>query len=258
MLRLTCLLVFAAVGYSLDGAPSLQPPRLRCPPGPPRCANPTTNPLTGCPSCEHSNCKFRGCVRYGAFGPSWRPDDCTTCFCDHTHQERCSVSSCAQPNCGGYPVVHKPGQCCPECDFNINRDACGVVPAGVKTMSLALGGKCREEVQLHACDKTDPFFVEEDGQWYECRPTRSLVQMKLSQTCLRETSVSHMTYADVTACQRRRVAPSQLPQDFDPEPRSCAFYVEPREEPESPDRPDESGDGPELPGLPELPPLNLQ
>lgn len=193
------------------------------------CANPHFDPETGCSSCEGSRCNFRGCVKYGAFGPSWRPDNCTLCHCDDQGQSSCTRIECSEPDCHGYPIIHEQGKCCCECDYGIAADVCGVVPDGVKSLYLALGdSSCQEDVLFHHCDKG---IFTEGRDWYECIIGTAKVTKELSETCRFDTYISHVTYEDVTTCEKRKLGTQEIPQDFDPNPYSCALYIEEEEEP---------------------------
>lgn len=196
-----------------------------CPPA--HCADPHFDPTTGCSSCEGSGCPFRGCVKYGAFGPTWRPDNCTICSCsDETGKPVCTKIECSAPaDCHGRPLVHKPGRCCPECDYGVARDACGVVPGVERSLYLALGDLgCQQDVLFHRCDKNF-FYLEEEKGWFECVVQMSQVSKELSEECQFKTHVSHVTHEDVTGCERRRLEYFDIPPDLDPDPYECAFYV---------------------------------
>ena len=192
------------------------------------CADPERSPLDpkDCsPSnCDNSQCKFRGCVHYGAFGPQWMPDPCTICSC-HDRQELCTIIDCsADLECYGYPKRVKEGDCCETCDFGVPENECGVVPNGVKSLYTALGDKdCQTDVVVHGCNKQ--FVLGEDEKIYRCRPVETTQTHTLDQGC--RNGVSEVTYADVSSCVKEEVSSWQIPQDLDFSPRKCNSYVEP-------------------------------
>lgn len=199
-----------------------------CPPA--FCEDPVLVSNSGkeCPSCEASRCKFRGCVHYGAFGPTWMPDNCTICRCEN-HQESCTTIECDErKECYGYPLVKKQGQCCEECDFGISKDDCGVMPEGTKSLYAALGDQsCQRDVVLHRCDKRF-MFDRNEKKWYWCVPVMSVksVSFKDNEVDCRA-GVKNVTYEDITACYKKEMSQSMIPQDYDPGVNDCNFYVQP-------------------------------
>ena len=197
------------------------------------CADPRYDPATGCNSCEHSQCLFSGCVRYGAFGPTWRPDNCTQCFCEH-HRPMNSTSSCittqcpSEIDCYGYPTIHKPGRCCPECDYGLSDDECGLIPHRTELLNLTLGyASCEDEILFHRCNTN---YIIEGSDWFVCQLNMSRVMKKLSHKCRFNTYISHVTYEDITTCGKRLLQPHEFPQDYDSDPYSCTLYVDPEVE----------------------------
>ena len=192
------------------------------------CADPEADPqYTGnCPpsNCDNSQCKFRGCVHFGAFGPQWMPDPCTICSC-HDAQELCTEIKCEESlECYGYPSRVKEGECCPSCDYGVSENECGVIPAGVKSLYTALGDhSCQRDVLLYGCDKH--YFRGKDGKYYQCRAVETVRTLDMGEEC--DANVHQVTYMDTERCNKEVVLPSELPQDLDLEPRSCALYVEP-------------------------------
>ena len=177
-----------------------------------------------CPNCDKSECKFRGCVHFGAFGPQWSPDPCTFCSC-HRKRELCTKIECEDNlECYGYPSLVKEGDCCPTCDFGVPEDECGLIPTGIKSLYTALGDhSCLKDVVVHGCDKD--FIAGKDGKFYRCRPMESLHHQEMGKECYN--SVHQVTYMDIERCIKEEISSSELPQDLDFAPKSCAFYAEP-------------------------------
>ena len=170
---------------------------------------------------------LRGCVHHGAFFTSWKPDDCTECFCEDG-QEICTAIDCAPLNCYDYPTLHRPGRCCPECDFNISASECGVIPVATTSVNVtvALGdGSCQQSVVLYRCDKN--FIVEDDGTWYMCDPMQGEVtrQVRDLPTPGCGPAVSQVTYETVTSCERRELSDYEILQDYEFYPFDCYYIV---------------------------------
>ena len=175
---------------------------------------------TICPSCESSLCKFRGCVHFGPFGPIWLPDNCTFCGC-YRGEEFCNVFECPEKNCYGYPLVNITGKCCPECDYGIKKNECGVIPQGERSLYVALGDfSCQHEVIKYGCDKR--FINSEDGKRYACYP---ILKEKILPLKGCRAGVKRVVYEDVAECEKREIGLSRVPQD--PNPTKCSLYVEP-------------------------------
>ncbi len=192
-----------------------------CPPA--ECADPVYSPDSCCPSCESSNCRFRGCVHFGAFGPRWLPDSCTICSCLNG-EERCTHIECTVPQCFGYPTKVKKGECCPVCDFGIPEDECAPVPVSRKAMYVALGDEsCLDEVTMHGCDKD---FLLRDGIIMKCVPSEKLMAHRFTQ---RECPVRKVTYKDVKGCEAKRASAAEIPEDLDLTPSECQLYFNPSE-----------------------------
>ena len=192
-----------------------------CPPL--TCADPAPpEPGRCCSSCANSTCLFRGCVYYGAFGPSWRPDPCTICFCD-SGEERCSEIPCDTPECFGFPLMTRNYSCCPECDFGIGDDECGPIPVRKQGLYVALGDEsCHSEVVIHECDKT---FVYKNGQIMKCEPGR---RRNMAHRLGGECPIRRVVYTDVRDCHLRVPSRHEIPQDdiFGPDLDECPFYFE--------------------------------
>ena len=197
-----------------------------CPPV--TCADPEDDPQhTGnCrySNCGNSKCKFRGCVHFGAFGPQWMPDPCTICSC-HKNEELCTEIECEDnTECYGYPSRVKEGDCCASCDFGVSDEECGVILTGTKSLYVALGDQsCQKDVVLHGCNKD--YIAGKDGKFYQCRAEQSLHKQEMGEECCN--SVHEVTYVDTDRCIKEEILPSELPQDLDFTPKSCAIYVEP-------------------------------
>lgn len=217
-LLLVTLLISEARG-SLD--------QTHCPPA--TCADGFYDPKTSCYSCEESQCMLRGCVHSGAFFTTWMPDNCTVCQC-LDKEKLCTTIECAPLQCYGYPTVHRSGKCCPECDFNVSKYDCGAVPVATKSLYVSLGDEtCRRDVLEYACDKH--YIIEDDGEWFACEPVREEVTQSFADVpggggCGQR--ISHMTYKAVARCEKRRLSDVEIPQDYDPEPHRCHYYVDPQ------------------------------
>ena len=177
----------------------------------PLCANPTLKPGECCPTCEDSNCKFKGCVNFNVSldgRTQWAPQPCLICHCDiEQNQPLCAMIDCGptptEAECLGYPVVRKPNRCCAECDFGVTDDTCQVVP------QVSLSGGIRDEIQVtatrgrqscsnliipHTCDKVA--FRSGDKK-FRCEPVEGKKMTNFDQSC----PISKATYTDVTKCR---------------------------------------------------------
>lgn len=214
-----CLLVLAGPATSQDHAP--------CPPA--HCADPTYDPKTSCYSCKGSHCMLRGCVHNGAFSTTWMPDNCTVCRCE-AKMEVCTTIECSPVECYGFPTITKPGKCCPECDFGVGPTQCRAVPKTTRSLYVSLGdNSCRQDVVEQECDKN--IIYEDDGEygaWFECEPVREEVTQPVADLPGCVDRISHVTYKTVTHCEKRRLSQEEIPLDYDPEPHSCYFYVDPQ------------------------------
>ena len=227
LLICTLLATTLVSAVKIEDTATADPPTAPCDPNeecPSRdCADPIyPQGYQCCPSCEHSNCTFRGCVHYGAFFPTWRPDPCTSCWC-HGGAEQCSITSCPALNCYGFPEITSENECCRKCDFGIARDECGPVPVGVKSLYVALGDdSCQTDVLIHQCDKE---FVFKGGTWYECTAVEKMTSKRMGRSCDKFRRVVHN---DVAECVLKELDDIDLPQDdFNPYPRTdCGYYVD--------------------------------
>ena len=191
------------------------------------CADPTVSE-DGCESCDNSSCMYKGCVSYGAFFPSWKPDPCTFCVCVDG-QEECTISECGEePICHGYPLVTKPGQCCPECDYGIPKDDCGVIPYKIQSLYVSLGDySCQTDVLMHKCDKTY-IYNSEERAYYLCIEIEGVRQIEMADKC--ESRIHEVTYKDAKECETKKVHDiSELIHVipiYDDVSEHCAFFVE--------------------------------
>ena len=178
----------------------------------PLCTNPTLKSGECCPTCEDSNCKFKGCVNFNVSVDSrtqWAPQPCLICQCDvEQNQPLCAAIDCGPPpteaECLGYPVVTKPNKCCAECDFGVPDDTCQLVPQ----VSLRAGGtqeiqitatrgrqSCSSLVISQTCDKAA--FRSAGGKRFRCEPVEGKKMVTFDPSC----PISRATYTDVTRCR---------------------------------------------------------
>ena len=179
---------------------------LNCPR--PLCANPVFVEGECCPSCENSQCKFRGCVQFlgepGSETVQWKPDRCTTCMCEDA-QTLCGAMGCRRPDdfCSGQPQVTSPAECCPTCDYGIPADECAVVPFYNLTYYLGVKeyqSRCSVMLTFHSCDKRG--YMDENGQRYECTPVTGQLSRELSGgSC---GVLTELAYEDVVECKATR------------------------------------------------------
>ena len=180
----------------------------------PLCANPVTPEGECCPSCEHSECKFEGCVQFlgkpGSKTVQWKPDGCITCICtDNT--SLCYGFGCppvyppVTDPCLGRPQITSPTECCIACDFGIPEKECAVVPDRSLTYELGMeefGSMCSVALTFHRCDKRG--FIGNGGRRFECRPVVRRRSVKLSRDSDSVSgscgAVEELTYSDVVRC----------------------------------------------------------
>lgn len=183
---------------------------------------------------------LRGCVHNGAFFTTWMPDNCTVCRCEDK-REVCTTIECTPVECYGFPMVTRSGKCCPECDFGISPTECGAVPVTRKSLYVAIGdNSCQQDVVERECDKH--FIVEEDGEygaWFACEPVQEEVTQSVENLPGCVDRISHVTYKTVTGCKKRRLSRQEIPLDYDPEPHSCYYYVDPQTAAAGPEIPNE-------------------
>lgn len=164
---------------------------------------------------------MRGCIKAGAFYVTWRPEPCTTCYCDDNGEEQCYQQRCPQLDCFGYPNKTEPWSCCPVCDFGVADDNCSLVPTSRQALYVALGdAQCRTEVVVQGCNKE---LVYRDRKWYKCvsgTKKNKAVHLKECETMRKVVYKSMAECAEVEADPLRDV-----PQDYDPFPNSCSMIV---------------------------------
>lgn len=170
----------------------------------PLCANPTLKPGQCCPSCDDSNCKFKGCVSFLPNGDArWAPTPCSLCRCNkELNQQFCATFDCFFPSkedCFGHPVITKPNECCPTCDFGVPDNKCKVVPQlfGRQniTVSATPGAKsCSKAIVKSTCDK---FVFRSGGEKFRCDPVEGRRLLRFGKRC----PLNKATYTDVTRCK---------------------------------------------------------
>ena len=132
-----------------------------------KCANPVYSVDSCCGDCSNSSCQFEGCVRFGAFGPTWYPDPCTSCYCNHG-KAVCTnkAANCPTLDCFGRLTIKRSGECCPACDFGIPEDECGTIPVKNTTRTVLVNGQeCLQTEIINGCDKD---CVKKGDEWYAC------------------------------------------------------------------------------------------
>lgn len=199
--------------------------RDRCPI--PTCANPDFSVDTCCGSCSQSKCIFRGCVQYGAFGPTWWPNPCKSCQCTSEGLEDCITENCSRTSNNqcetlGYRIVRPPGACCPKCDYGIPSNSCVPVRAKKENLTVSIGkSKCEIEVVLHGCDKQ---FVLRDGSHYYCQPVKQNRAIKLRDAGEGDCELfRRVVIRDVRQC---RVHSNAVIYDGGPPQRHCALQCD--------------------------------
>lgn len=217
-MKLFALILFVAANgiTTAQSRPANPCDPAECPPV--MCANPTYSEENCCGSCEDSACRFRGCVHFGAFGPTWKPDPCTECRCNNG-EETCTQIDCDAPNCFGYPMRTRPGACCPECDFGLSDNACGRIPYKQMSLSVELENEqCVGLVTMHRCSKE---FVWRNGRWHRCVPKVRGKPHGFARNC----TVKRIIYNDVRSCQLREIGQDEIPADYDPSPHECSLNI---------------------------------
>lgn len=173
-----------------------------------KCANPDYSVESCCGDCSKSSCQYEGCVKFGAFGPTWYPEPCTFCNC-YSGESVCTKISenCPPLNCFGHPM--RPGECCPACDFGIPEDQCGTVPVEKTTTTVMVNGEeCLQTVIVNGCDKE---AVRIGDKWYACRVTEAGVDDETSTP--RPSSCDDVRTVEKFTCETE----DTLPADFGPQ-----------------------------------------
>jgi len=161
--------------------------RCRCP----LCANPVTPPGQCCPSCENSSCIFGGCVNFLSNGqPQWQPNPCVLCSCIN-NQTICASIGCRpleKEDCFGFPVVTKPGECCPSCNFSIPKRRCAAVPRVFSRKNITVTEEdqfgstrsCTRQVVERTCDKVG---FRAYGKKFHCAALRRKRRVRFRDNC---------------------------------------------------------------------------
>ena len=169
----------------------------------PLCANPVTPPGECCPSCENSNCKFKGCVNFLPDGVvQWAETPCIFCQCDKdNNQQFCSIIDCfrlTKEDCFGFPVVTRPNECCPSCDFGVPETTCRVVPQVFGAQNITVTSRpgfniCTKQIQRRGCDK---FGFRKGNKKFRCEPKEGKRLVRFGKTC----PLCVGAYRDVVRC----------------------------------------------------------
>ena len=178
-----------------------------------RCADPRNKSWQNpCGSCDHSQCKYEGCIHYGAFFTYWKPDPCTQCYCQGGWKN-CFRTDCNKNlDCFGYPKMRRPGKCCEECDFGASNDACSLIPVSYEAYRGSGAGRTCSKVVKHDCNK---LFINAGGNMYRCSARTGFSKVKDSPGCSGEEG----WYMDNTQCQQEKITNFRfMPVDYDPNP----------------------------------------
>lgn len=179
----------------------------RCPR--PLCANPVTPPGQCCPSCENSNCKFKGCVNFRpGGGVRWAETPCIVCQCDVARNQKfCFIIDCFFPTreqCFGRPVITRPNECCPTCDFGVPPRRCGLVPQVFGRQNITVSSQpgfgrrnCTEQVVRKGCDKIG---FRAGKRRFRCQPIKGKRLVRFDQSC----PLCVGTYRDNVRCRAVR------------------------------------------------------
>ena len=170
----------------------------------PLCANPKYKPGDCCATCEDSLCKFEGCVSFLTDGQvQWAPSPCSLCQCNkELNQKYFGVTDCyfiREEDCFGYPVVTKPDECCPRCDFGVPDDTCQVVPQILGKQDISVSAtpgysSCNKTIIKKTCDKIG---FRSGGKKYRCSQVEGRRVVRFDQNC----PLSWGVYNDVTSCR---------------------------------------------------------
>ena len=182
----------------------------------PLCADPVIPEGECCPSCENSQCQFKGCVQFlgnaGSETVQWKPDGCTTCICADG-RTLCGALGCPpvypSPSdpCFGRPQTTSPTECCNVCDYGVPEDECAVVPDYSLTYQLGLEGSgCSVDLTFHRCDKRG--YMDKSGQRFQCSSVMGERSVKVRGNSDSVTGSCHalteLSYVDVVRCVPRR------------------------------------------------------
>ena len=179
----------------------------------PMCADPVDVPGECCPSCDHSQCHFEGCVQFlgqsGSVRVQWKPDGCSTCHCTSDGHPICGAAGClpVYPSladlCNGRPTVTLPWECCPVCDYGTPERECTVVED--RTETYRVGSEvvgCSIDLTFHRCDKHG--FMDDHGNRFECVPVRRPKSVELTADSEDVSgwcgAITDLVYEDVFDC----------------------------------------------------------
>ena len=173
----------------------------------PLCANPETPPGECCPVCDNSNCLFKGCVNFLKDGRAqWFETPCIGCECDNENNQKfCFIIDCfrlTEEDCFGNPVVTRPNDCCPSCDFGTPEKGCSLVPQAFGreniTVSTSRGVRtCTEEITKKGCDK---FGFRSGGKKFKCEAKKGRRLVRFDKNC----PLSIGAYDDNVRCKAVR------------------------------------------------------
>lgn len=185
---LLCLLSLAALPLIQASGKKVDCSAVLCPH--PLCANPVTPKGQCCPSCENSNCKFKGCVNFlPDGGVQWAENPCFVCRCDiENNFPRCFIIDCFFPSkkdCFGRPVIRRPNECCPTCDFGTPKLGCSLVPRifgreNITVSSSATTRKCTKQVIKRGCDKIG---FQLGKKTFRCQPVQGKRLVRFDKFC---------------------------------------------------------------------------
>lgn len=183
-----CVLLLAALPTTQASWGRVDCSTVRC--ARPLCANPVTPKGQCCGSCENSNCKFKGCVNFlPGGGVQWAENPCFVCQCDvENNRQFCFIIDCFFPSkedCFGRPVITRPNECCPTCDFGTPSKRCGLVPQlfgreNITVSSSASGKDCTEQVVRKGCDKTG---FRAGSKRFRCQPVKGKRLIRFDKNC---------------------------------------------------------------------------
>lgn len=173
----------------------------------PLCANPETPPGECCPVCDNSNCKFKGCVNFlPGGGVQWAETPCIICQCDiKNNQPICAIIDCfflTKELCFGRPVITRPNECCPTCDFGTPDIGCSLVPQvfgreNITVTSSPSDRSCTEQVVKKGCDK---FGFRFRNKRFRCEPKQGKRLVRFDKNC----PLCLGTYTDNVRCKAVR------------------------------------------------------
>lgn len=164
-----------------------------------------------CGSCEHSQCKYEGCVTRGAFFEYWKPSPCTICFCKGGRKKECIQHHCpGYLECFGFPTITRPGKCCAECNFGVSPDDCDVVPVKyrwIQYLGFYKKQSAFKRLLYHGCNKD---IVEVGNKLYKCQPQIGLASVASSTGC----ESLEGSYHDVVHCVKVELKDDEIPADY--------------------------------------------